>query len=106
VSHDAPHEYHGVYVAHWEVARFVVPAKSKFLGLFPRVEKWHPHFPVDFELPGDRSPGRGPGRCFRMSIVGRLGPKGHFGHRGICSRELFIDRVLECTPTDCSERTW
>jgi hypothetical protein len=41
-----------------------------------------------------------------MSVVARVGPKGHFGHLGICSRELFIDRVIECTPTDRPGRTW
>ena len=106
MSDEESREYQGVYVAHWEVARFVVPSESKFLGVFHRVEMWRPHFPPEFELPGDRSTGFGPVRYFRMRVAGHVGPKGHFGHRGICSRELFIERVIECAPTDRPGRTW
>ena len=71
-------EYEGVYVAHWEVARFAV-VQGRFLGwLWRRVEKWAPHFPDNFELPNsavDSPTPRGPPRFYRMRVRGQLGPR-------------------------------
>jgi hypothetical protein len=95
-------EFDGVYVSHWEVARFVVPAGRRFFGLMPRIEKWAIHFPAELpesltkRLEADR---HGPARYFRMRVRGRLGPVGNFSHKGICTRELFIVRVISCTET-------
>jgi len=36
----AEHEYSGVFVAHWEVARFCVLSGRRCFGLLPRVELW------------------------------------------------------------------
>jgi hypothetical protein len=99
-------EFEGVYVAHWEVARFVV---QQGRGLFGRskIEKWLAWFPTDFRFPHpDAHDRRGPGRVYRMRVRGRVGPRGHFGHKGICDHELHISEVLECVETSTPGRTW
>jgi hypothetical protein len=88
-------EFEGVYVAHWEIARFEVTVGRSFLGR-QAIEKWYPRFPHDFELPDSPGFDRGPGRKYTMRVRGRLGPKGRFGHLGICSRELDVTEVLSC----------
>jgi len=99
----------GVYVAHWEVGRFVVDAGAGPLGLWRRIEKWWPVFPGNFVLPpqpGAADQARGPARYFRMRVRGSVGPRGSFGHRGICTRELFISEVLDCEETSTPGKTW
>jgi hypothetical protein len=101
--------FEGVYVAHWEVSRFAVLG-SRVLGLLWRgVHKWRPIFPAGFRLP-DEATGtslrRGPPHFYRMRVLGALGPRGHFGHLGICERELTIAEVLACERTDSPGRTW
>lgn len=104
---DCRFEISGVYVMHWEVARFVVVNGRRFFGLFPAVEKWRPHFPEDFKFPGDKSPlGRSGVRYYRMKVIGILGEPGRFGHMGICKREVFIEQVLECDETHNPGPTW
>ena len=94
---DETRVFDGFYVAHWEVARFVTTVGKRWFGLLPRTESWQAHFPADFALPdADAHARAAAGRTYRMSVRGRLGPDGHFGHKGICSRELFIDEVLSC----------
>ena len=93
--------FEGIYVAHWEVPRFLVQRGRGWFGR-PRIEGWSVvGFPSDFKLPhpeaGDR---RGPGRSYRMRVRGRLGPPGQFGHRGFNVRELEVTEVLECVPTN------
>ena len=102
-------EFEGVYVAHWEVSRFIVQAGKGLFGLWQRIEKWCPSFPETFVLPekaGEVVEPRGPARYFRMRVRGRLGPKGSFGHRGICNRELVISEVLDCEETSTPGKTW
>jgi hypothetical protein len=99
-------EFEGVYVAHWEVARFVI---QRGRGLFgrPKIQKWLAWFPPDFRFPQpDAHDRHGPGRAYRMRVRGRVGPRGHFGHQGMCVRELHISEVLECVETSSPGRTW
>jgi len=92
--------FEGVYVAHWEVARFVVTVGSRLFGLLPKREAWRAHLPHGFEFPDSDAHGRhSPGRFYDIRVRGRLGPPGRFGHMGICKRELFVDEVLSCEPT-------
>jgi hypothetical protein len=98
----------GIYVAHWEVARFVVETGRRFFGLFPRIEKWQPIFPEGFQLPATHTARttRGPAEYFRMTVKGTLGPRGHFGHMGICSRQLTVSEVMACEKTEMPGKTW
>jgi hypothetical protein len=102
-------EYEGVYVAHWEVARFVVLGRRVLGFLWRRVHKWQPLFPREFRLPdlteGVR-PGRGAPRYYRMRVRGTVGPRGHFGHLGLCEGQLTISAVLSFERTDTPGRTW
>lgn len=103
---DAEQEFDGVYVAHWEIARFCVVTGRRFFGLRPRVERWHiPGFPAGFTLPTARKRDN-PSAAYRMKVSGRLGPPGQFGHRGICCRELRVSRVLSCQETDAPGPLW
>jgi hypothetical protein len=95
----------GVYVAHWEAGRFVVETGRRFFGLLPRVEKWQPIFPPGFRLPKSENP-RGPAKYFKMTVRGTLGPKGHFAHLGICTRQLTISEVVSCEETHRPGKTW
>ena len=102
------HLVNGIYVDHWEVARFVVETGRRFFGLLPRLEKWQPLFPEGFQFPGSR-PARTTGRSpeyYRMTVKGILGPRGHFGHKGICSRQFTILVVVSCERTETPGRTW
>jgi hypothetical protein len=68
-------EFEGVYVAHWEIARFEVTVGRSFLGR-QAIEKWYPRFPHDFELPD--SPGSIAGRgantpCASVVVSARRG---------------------------------
>lgn len=93
-------EFDVVYLAHWELGRIVAITGRRFFGLRPRVENWYPHFPP--ELPPvmtNLKLDRLSSRYFRLRVLGRLGPKGMFGHKGICSHELFITRIISCEET-------
>ena len=98
-------DFEGVYVAHWEASRFVVDAGRGPFGLWRRVEKWATQFPPDFAgvAPPER---RSNPRYFRMRVRGTIGPKGAYGHRGICSRQLQVSEVLACEETSTPGRTW
>jgi len=100
--------FEGIYVAHWEVPRFTVETARRFFGLLPKIEKWQPIFPEGFQPPMDRQTQttRSPARYFRMKIRGTLGPEGHFGHKGICSRQLTISEVISCEETKTPGKTW
>jgi hypothetical protein len=99
-------EFEGVYVAHWEVARFVIQTGRGFLGR-PRFEKWQARFPTTFVFPdADAHDRHSRGRTYRMRVRGRLGPKGQFGHRGICTRQLEVLEVLDCLETSSPGRIW
>lgn len=98
-------EYEGTYVAHWEVSHFVVESK-KLLGIFPRIEKWWPHFPENFSLPRLESLGREKSKLFKMRVLAKLGPKGNFGHLGICNREIFIKEVIDFEETEKHGKLW
>jgi hypothetical protein len=99
-------EFQGVYVAHWEAARYVVQVGRGLLGR-PKTEKWQALLPSGFQLPHvetlDR---RSPAKTYRMRVRGRLGPPGHFGHMGICTRQLDVVEVLSCEETSSPGRTW
>jgi hypothetical protein len=101
--------YVGIYVAHWEVSRLALPG-DRILGmLWRRVHKWQPIFPEGFHLPDDpegKGFGRAPPRFYRMTVRGTVGPRGHFGHLGICERQVRISEVLSCERTDSPGRTW
>ena len=93
-------EFEGVYVAHWEVARFAILRGHRFFGLVPRIDKWLAFFPPAFAFPDVDAHNRaGPARFYRMRVRGRLGPKGHYGHKGICDRELHVSEVITCEET-------
>lgn len=100
---DLVREFQGVYVAHWEIARFEVRVGRGLLG-FPKIEKWYAQFPPGFELPDAPPLARGPGRKYAMRVKGRLGPKGRFGHLGICNHQLEVTEVLSCEPTSARVR--
>jgi hypothetical protein len=85
-------EIAGVYVAHWELPSFMPDT------LASRRERWLPRFPPEFHLPPAPVP-RGPARFFRMTFRGRVGPRGVFGHMGMCEREVLVSRVVACEPT-------
>lgn len=91
-------EFLGVYVPHWELARFIV------VGRTGTVEQWALYFPegeldrLNLDLGGRHRHGK----SYRMRVRGRRGPRGEFGHKGICSRELFVATVLTCEETDAS----
>jgi hypothetical protein len=101
-------EFVGVLVIHWEVGRFCVVTGRRWFGLLPRVERWLPHLPADFSLEkfGIRPGQRDGVRYLRLRVRGVLGPEGDFGHRGICSRELTITKVLEAHETTEPGPTW
>ncbi len=98
-------EYEGVYVAHWEVSRFVVEGK-KILGIFPKVEKWWPHFPEGFCFPGNETRNKKETKIFKIKVLAKVGPKGNFGHKGVCKREIFIKDVLVLKETDQHGKLW
>lgn len=91
-------EYVGVFVSHWEIARFVVRVGAGPLGR-PQVEAWSAHFPSGFELPHPPDDRHSPPRYFQMRVVGRLGPRGRFGHKGLCTREIHVDEVVSWSET-------
>lgn len=100
-------EFDGVYVAHWEVARFVIPRGRRLFGLLPRVEKLLAFFPPNFTFPdSDAHSRRGPARFYRMRVRGRVGPTGYYGHKGICERELRVSKVISCEETDRPGPIW
>jgi hypothetical protein len=100
--------YEGIYVSHWEVGRFVVITGRRLFGWLPRIEKWLAIFPQGYVLPFNLGlpTGRDNGHYFKMTVIGTLGPKGKFGHMGICTRELRISEVIACAETDSPGRTW
>jgi hypothetical protein len=99
-------EFEGVYVAHWEAARFAVQVGRGLFGR-PKIEKWQAVFPSTFKFPhAEMLDRRSPGRTYRMRVRGRLGPRGHFGHMGICTRQLDIVDVMACEETSSPGRTW
>lgn len=72
-------EFVGIYAPHWELTRFVVTGSGT-------TEQWLPHFP-DHEFDRLRLDARGRhtlGKSYRMRLRGRRGPRGDFGHKGIC----------------------
>jgi hypothetical protein len=97
-------EYEGIYVAHWEVSRFVVSRGGWFFGLVQIVQHWQPVFPEDFAAPirGRRDDAA----YYRMKLRGTLGPRGFFGHMGICRRQLFVKRILSCDKTEHPGKVW
>lgn len=97
-------EFRGIYVAHWEVSRFVITTGRTLIGR-ARTEKWQALFPPGFELPHpvDRN---SPGRAYEMRVRGRLGAKGNYGHMGFCSRQLEVLEVTECRDAPPNARTW
>ena len=110
VDGDEERAFAGVYVPHWEVARFCVVTGRRFFGLLPRVERWRVvRFPDGFALRAWSDPStfrESRGRAYRMTVVGRVGPRGRFGHKGICSRELHVVRVVSCEETTAPGPTW
>jgi hypothetical protein len=99
--------FDGVYVRHWEVMRFAVVTGKWFFGLFTKVEKLYPRFREGaLEAQGIEGVTRGPGRTYRMKVRGKLGPRGSYGHRGICSHELHVEEILSCEETDDPGPTW
>jgi hypothetical protein len=98
----------GTFVLHWEVMRFAVLKGRRLFGLLPKVELWFPHFPDGALDACGVSPllGRDQGKVYRMHVSGRLGPIGHFGHMGLCSRELFVCEILACEATTEPGPTW
>lgn len=95
-------EYEGIYRAHWELACLLVKTGQKRILCFgPRVERWWPEFPTDFELPWSEQFGGQPvqrikkPRYFAMRFLAIPGPVGRFGHRGTCRREARITKVIE-----------
>jgi hypothetical protein len=96
-------------VSHWEVARFCRVVGRRLFGLLPRVERWSVTFPPGFELPEWRdkinfhSAGS---RYYRMRLRGRLGPRGTYGHRGICSHVLSVTEVVSFEETTDPGPTW
>lgn len=100
--------YEGIYVSHWEVGRFVVTTGRGLFGWRARTEKWLAIFPQGYVLPFMSGPPTGRDNChyFKMTVSGTLGPKGHFGHMGICTRELRISEVITCVETDSPGNTW
>ncbi len=101
-------EFDGVYVQHWEVARFAIVTGRRFFGLFPRVVLLSPDFPEGaLEAHGIQPlTGRVEGGTYRMTLRGKLGPRGSYGHRGICSHELHVEEILSCEETDDPGPTW
>jgi len=101
------HEFSGIFVAHWEVARFCVVSGRRLFGLLPRVEKYEPHFPpCALDNVGINVSRQGPQRHFRMRVLGYLGPRGTFGHHGICSHQLFVSEIVESVETSDPGPTW
>lgn len=100
--------YEGIYVAHWEVARFVVSKGRRFFGLIEKVEFWQPIFPAGFRLPemDDTRSIRKQSGYYRMRLRGELGPRGHFGHKGICRHQLRVVEVVCCEKTHAPGKTW
>lgn len=98
----------GKFVEHWEVPRFAVQVGTRFLGLLPRIEKWQAIFPPGFALPASVQPtkDRPPPRCFKMVVSGTVSPQGHFGHNGICRRQITVSEVLSCEETTDFTHTW
>lgn len=101
-------EFEGTFVAQWEVARCAVMKGRRLFGLLPKVEVWLAHFSVGvLDACGVPSGLRqDQARFYRMRVSGRLGPIGHFGHMGICSRELFVSEILTCEATPKPGPTW
>lgn len=93
-----PQLFTGIYVAHWEIARFVIKTGKRFFGLLPKIEAWQLRFPEGYQLPESQATHnrRCPPEYFRMTVRGTLGPKGNFGHKGICSRQLNVLEVVSC----------
>ena len=95
-------EFCGIYRPHWEVGHLEVQTGRGFLGR-PKHERWEAWFPAAFEFPdpevNDPSAMRFPTQhyAYRMVVRGRVGPRGHFGHRGWLQRRLDVIEVLECT---------
>lgn len=104
----ADREYVGIYVAHWEVARLVVSKGTRFFGLIQKVEFWHPVFPEGFVLPGMDNTRSMREQCgyYRMKLRGELGPRGYFGHKGICRHQLRVTEVVHCEKTESPGKTW
>jgi len=100
--------FEGIYVQHWEVARFAVVRGRKWFGLLPRIVLFSPVF----DAQALREHGVEPltdnlgVTYYRMTVRGRLGPPGSFGHMGICRHELHVDEILKCEKTDDPGPTW
>ena len=101
-------EYEGIYVLHWEVGRFVVHKGRRFFGLLQRVECWQLLVPDGFVWPVPHSTTlrHDPPRYYRMKLRGTLGPRGHFGHKGICRHQLRVLKVLSFEETDSPGKVW
>lgn len=102
-------EFEGLYVHHWEAPRFVVDAGRGPFGLWRRVELWMPRFSdsvADFLQEAGSEERRGPPRYYHMRVRGRLGPKGAFGHKGMCHRELHVTEILDSQETSKPGKIW
>ena len=94
--------FRGVYRAHWELSYVRVTLGYWFFDLLPSRENWEPVFPAAVELPWSEALGGKPDpeqplikpRYLVMQFEGVPSTKGHFGHRGGCSRRVEIERVL------------
>lgn len=98
-------EFEGVYEAHWELSCFVVQTTQGSPGR-PQIEQWLAWFPDGFTFPDEDTLDLRVGRSYKMRVRGRLGPRGHFGHLGVCERELFVTEVLVCVETSPPEDIW
>jgi hypothetical protein len=101
-------EFSGVLVAHWEAPRFCIQRGTKLMGLLPHFESWLAHFPDSFSLQSlGICPQQGePSRYVHMRVRATLSAPGHFGHKGICRRELFVSQVLEAEELAEFEPLW
>lgn len=88
-------EFEGVYLAQWEIAHFAPDGgrRLRWLGL-KHGEKWLAHFPSGASVPTSGLHERA--SFHRMRVRGRIGPRGRYGHMGICQHELFVSEILDC----------
>ena len=82
--------FSGRYISAFEVSWFEPDGST---------EKWW----ASGALPGADHPDQWKERIYQIAVRGVLSPKGHYGHLGMCERELVVEELLSCKQLSTQE---
>lgn len=95
-------EFAGLYIAHWEVSRFVITTGRRLWGLAEAQERCQLEYGEGVDVPwfqkwGGEEPPNWMDMCliFDVRLEGEVLEEGHFGHRGWCHWRILVTRFIE-----------